>query len=208
MELKPHDLLRVYAMEDLVADLPFPAWAKEAVLNAPFVVVRRAETSKGMVAVGIRGPQRGQRLACWLPIGVVKEVITPFDLAERKNWKSVYTGDAPATVTSLEQISLLMKESAYQWGPTGSTGFELATGVSTVKERSDLDLIIDMPGTLSVRTATELLNSMEDISAVRLDIQLNTPYGGISLKEFTAASTVLVKTNHGPVLMDVSNITL
>jgi len=206
VELRPHDLLKVNAMEDLLADLPFPNWANEALEHAAYAVVRRAESRNGMIAVGLRGPQRGQRLACWLPAAAVKEVVTPFDLADQQNWKAVYAGNEPATVQTLQQISAMMKDSPWEWGPTGSTGFELATGFPTVKESSDLDLIIDVPGKLSVKAATALLNSMEDISAVRLDIQLNTPCGGISLKEFTSASTVLIKTSRGPVLMDVDKI--
>ena len=193
-------------MEDLVADLPFPDWASESLLRAPFVVVRRAEVKNGLIPVGIRGPQRGQRMACWFPEKLVEEIITPFSLTDDKNWKAAYTTSAPATIKSLQKIISLMKNMGYQWGPTGSTGFELATGMPTLKESSDLDLIIEVPEILSVKTAKLLLDRMEDISTVRLDVQLNTALGGVSMKEYTTSAKVLIKTATGPVLQDPQSL--
>jgi phosphoribosyl-dephospho-CoA transferase len=189
-------------MEDLVADLPFPDWAKDAVLRAPYVVVRRAGSYSGLVPVGLRGEQRGQRMSYWLPENLIEEVITPYALTDKDNWKAVYPAAVPETVNTLGLISSILHQTGYQWGPTGSTGFELATGLPTIKESSDLDLVIEVPGILNVETAKILLDRMEDISTVRLDIQISTVKGGFSLKEYTNSPTVLVKTSLGPLLMD------
>lgn len=193
-------------MEDLVTDLPFPNWTKEALLAAAYVVVRRAEYHHGLIPVGIRGVLRGQRLACWLPEAAITAQITPFQLTNKQNWKAEYAEAAPATVSTLENICTIMQDTGYEWGPTGSTGFELATGFPAIKASSDLDLIIEVPEILNVKTAKNLLDRIEDISTVRLDIQLNTAQGGFSLLEYTRSKTVLVKTANGPVLMDASTI--
>lgn len=206
MELRPHDLLKVRKMEDLTADLPLQDWAKDALQRAPYMVMRRAEVSNGLIPVGIRGAQRSQRLAYWLPEDLIDEVITPYSLVDEKNWKAVYTAFAPPTVNTLRQITLLMNATGYQWGPTGSTGFELATGLPTIKESSDLDLIIEVPEILNVKTAKQLLDRIGDISTVRLDIQISTALGGFSLQEYTSSATVLVKTTSGPRLVDVNSL--
>lgn len=193
-------------MEDLVADLPFPDWAKESIRSTPYMVMRRAKSGNGLVPVGIRGPQRGQRMAYWLPEKLIEEVITPFDLTDPGNWKAVYGTTVPETVRTLLQISTLMHDTGYRWGPTGSTGFELATGFPTIKESSDLDLVIEVPQILNVKTAKLLLDRIGDISTVRLDVQVNTAAGGFSLAEYTRSSTVLVKTTLGPVILDGSKL--
>lgn len=204
--LKPHYLLKIRSMEDLVADLPFPEWAQASLIRAPFVVVRRAEMRQGMIPVGIRGAQRGQRMACWLPEGLVQEVITPFSLTEERNWKAAYDLSPPETIRSLRHVIQLMKNMGFKWGPTGSTGFELATGMPTLKESSDLDLLIEVPEILSVKTAKNLLDRMEDISTVRLDVQINTAKGGVAMKEYAASAKVLIKTAAGPVLEDAAKL--
>ena len=193
-------------MEGLAADLPFPDWAKDALQRAPYMVMRRAEICNGLIPAGIRGSERSQRLAYWLPQNIIDEVITPYSLVEEKNWKAVYTASAPATVDTLRQITSIMNDTGCEWGPTGSTGFELATGLPTIKESSDLDLIIEVPEILNVKTAKLLLDRIGDISTVRLDIQMNTALGGFSLKEYTSSPTVLVKTALGPRLVDVSSL--
>lgn len=206
MEIKPHTLLKISSVEELVADFSFPEWVALALSNAPYVVVRRAEFRDGLIPVGVRGPQRAERWACWLPERFVVEVISPFSLIDEANWKAVYTDLLPETVKALRHIAPSMKDTGFQWGPTGSTGFELATGFPTVKESSDLDLMIEVPEILAVKTAKILLDSMEHLSPVRLDIQLNSPLGGFSLKEFANSATVLVKTNSGPIIMDAGSL--
>ena len=97
-----------------------------------------------------------------------------------------------------------MRQSGWKWGPTGSTGFELATGVFTVNKSSDLDLLIEVPVMMSVYEATSLLRAMESIATARIDIQLITPKGSVSMSEYVHSETVLLKTTAGPVLQHTS----
>jgi phosphoribosyl-dephospho-CoA transferase len=88
----------------------------------------------------------------------------------------------------------------YHWGPTGSCGFELATGIRTLTAASDLDLVIEAPSMIPLPAAISLLASLEAQATVRLDVQLNTPAGGVTLKEYNRGGSVLVKTSAAPVI--------
>jgi phosphoribosyl-dephospho-CoA transferase len=88
----------------------------------------------------------------------------------------------------------------YAWGPTGSCGYELATGIATVEPTSDLDLVVYADEPISREAAREL-SRMFTHPACRCDVQLDTPAGGIALREWARGDTrVLVKTPYGPVL--------
>ncbi len=193
-------------MEDLVTDQPFPEWVNASLGLAPFVVVRRAENKNGSVPVGIRGNERGQRFAAWLPFEKAVEVITPYTLATQANWKKVYTGNPPPSIRSLQLVTPLMQRTEYPWGPTGSAGFELTTGMPTLKEDSDLDLIVDLPEMISIEAARLLMISLEKISLVRLDVQMNTSIGGVALKEYITSEEVLIKTCTGPLLQPIYSL--
>lgn len=86
------------------------------------------------------------------------------------------------------------------WGPTGSTGFCLATKTSLLRHDSDLDLRIRASSPLT-RDEVEYLGHLADRVACRLDIQIETGSGGFALNEWRARrGQVLLKTNHGPIL--------
>jgi len=200
MELRPHDLLRIRGMEDLYQELPFPDWAKDSIWRTPWVVVRRAMDRSGFIPVGIRGIQRGLRCAAWLsPIKII-EVISPALLVDPTGWAAIYRDDRPAPVQSLLSITPLLDHTGFEWGPTGSLGFELATGIPSIKPNSDLDLVVEVPQPISIPAARSLLAGMEALSTVRLDVQMNTPAGGVAWKEYCKTEQVLVKTAIAPVL--------
>jgi phosphoribosyl-dephospho-CoA transferase len=205
MELKPHDLIQIQGMADFQSGQPFPDWVNDALFVTPWVVVRRAAIDNGLIPVGIRGQQRGQRYAAWLPEENIGKVVTPADLVDPAKWVAAFRSEQPPTIRTLRLITPILQRMRYTWGPTGSSGFQLATGVPSIKNTSDLDILIESPERISVEKAKHLLDSMECISLVRLDVQLNTPSGGISLKEYSQGQQVLIKTSTGPVLKNVSD---
>jgi phosphoribosyl-dephospho-CoA transferase len=227
MELRPHDLLQIRGMEDLISALPFPGlpisdppfpdppfpdppfsgWVETALQRVPWVVVRRATGEPGLVPVGIRGRERGQRFAAWLSTDKILQIVPPAALVDPAGWKSIYpAGQLPQPLTSLQLITPILEDTGYDWGPTGSLAFELATGLPSTKESSDLDILLHVPAPISVAAARSLLAAMEAVSLVRLDVQLNTPAGGVALKEYIAAGRVLVKTALAPVLREASTL--
>ncbi|MCZ4225100.1 malonate decarboxylase holo-ACP synthase [Pedobacter rhodius] len=200
MELRPHDLIRIDQLQNLVTDLQIPLWAKEAMLIAPYVVVRRAAWRNELIPVGLRGGKRGERLAAWLKFSDVCEIITPEQLVYPENWK-ISESDLSDPIVSLKKITGILKSEDFHWGPTGSAGFELATGIKTLTSNSDLDLVLRVSKPLSLKLAASLLSHLNRESLVRLDIQLDTPKGGVSLSEYVGSPTVLVKTSRGPVII-------
>jgi phosphoribosyl-dephospho-CoA transferase len=95
--------------------------------------------------------------------------------------------------------------SEFVWGPTGSTGFELATQIPTVTLSSDLDLLIRAPEKLSHDIAIQLLRSLQAIAqcaGIRVDAQLETPAGGVALTEWAAGKArVMARHARGPQLV-------
>jgi len=199
MELKPHDLVKIRGVGELISTQPLPDWAIDSLDKTPFVVVRRAEFLENFLPIGIRGNSRGERLGAYLSASPPLKVITPYALSDVSNWQALYEHYLPPAIESLLRIKPLLNISGYEWGPTGSAGFELATGCKTLKESSDLDLVIDMPDRIGLQLAKELLQELQHLTTVRLDIQLNTPIGGIAMQEFINSDAVLIKTSKGPV---------
>jgi phosphoribosyl-dephospho-CoA transferase len=201
MEMNPHDLIRIAKEEDLSTDLPLPAWVSESLNLAPFVVVRRWHSPDGNIPVGVRGRERAQRFPAWLRQEKAVAVITPYSLMGSANWNRVDNSDAPAAIRSLRRLTSLLQSTGYRWGPTGSVGFELTANTTTVKEDSDLDILIDLPEFLPIPSATRLMKDLQRRTLVRVDVQLNTPQGSLALAEYISAATVLVKGNSGPLLL-------
>ncbi|HTI94314.1 MAG TPA: malonate decarboxylase holo-ACP synthase [Puia sp.] len=215
MELRPHDLIRIRGAEDLFQGLPFPSpgntpapegtpppWAKESLHLAPWIVVRRAISKDGLIPVGVRGRERGLRFATWLSPDKILSVISPAMLISTNNWRMTYPNGFPQPIQSLRSLTPFLQASHYNWGPTGSVAFELATGIPSTKAASDLDLLLEMPQPIAVPAARSLLTAMETLSSVRLDIQMNTPAGAVALKEYCQTGIVLVKTALAPVLRE------
>ena len=208
MEMNPHDLIRIKKEEDLLADLPLPAWVSESLNLAPFVVVRRSHSPDGKIPVGVRGRERGQRFPAWLPEKKAVAVITPYKLMVSANSTRINDPGAPAAIRSLRRITSLLQSTGYRWGPTGSVGFELAANTTTVKEDSDLDILIDLPEFVPILWATRLMEDLQRRTLVRMDVQLNTPQGSLALADYIGAEKVLVKGNSGPLLLDRNTLWL
>ncbi len=190
---RPHDLLWGMRPEQLPADAP--AWAITVLAAGQPVVVRRARVAAGLVAVGLRGATRDQRLAALMPVEAIGHRLAPEDLLARQA-----SEDLPV-FRVLAELRPLLDALGYVWGVTGSAGFQLATGLPTAHPDSDLDLLLRTVHPLPRSEARPLLQLLER-RACRVDLQLETPLGGVALREWAGgAARVLVKAAEGPRLV-------
>ncbi len=191
---RPHDLLWGMRPEQLPADAP--AWAVAVLAAGQPVVVRRARVAAGLVAVGLRGATRDQRLAALMPIEAIAHRLAPEDLLARQA-----SEDLPV-FRVLAELRPLLDALGHALGVTGSAGFQLATGLPTAHPDSDLDLLLRAERPLPRSEARPLLQLLEG-RACRVDLQLETPLGGVALGEWAGgAARVLVKAAEGPRLVD------
>lgn len=183
--LLAHDLLWGMTPECLPADAP--GWAAECLGLGQPVVVRRALTLPGHVAVGVRGRSREQRYATSMPVAAIQRQVRPEALCHVASRR-----DLPA-LRALTRLRPLLDDSGWAWGVAGSVGFELATGIEALHERSDLDLILRTPCALDRLQAKALLARL-DASVCAVDMQLQTPCGAVALREWAGSSRrVLLK---------------
>ncbi|WP_313282193.1 malonate decarboxylase holo-ACP synthase [Stutzerimonas balearica] len=190
---RPHDLLWGMTPAQLPADAP--AWAVAVLAAGQPVVVRRARVAAGLVAVGLRGATRDQRLAALMPVEAIAHRLAPEELLGRRA-----TEDLPV-FRVLAELRPLLDALGHAWGVTGSAGFQLATGLPTAHPDSDLDLLLRAERPLPRSEARPLLLLLEG-RACRVDLQLETPLGGVALGEWAGgAARVLVKAAEGPRLM-------
>lgn len=183
--LLAHDLLWGMTPQQLPADAP--AWAVASLRLGQPVVVRRAPAPPGHIAVGLRGRAREQRYGTSMPVAAIQHQVRPEDLCQVESPR-----DLPA-LQALERLRPLLDASGWTWGVSGSAGFELATGVEALHERSDLDLILRTPHRLDRLQARQLLAQL-DASVCAVDMQLQTPGGAVALREWAGSSRrVLLK---------------
>ncbi|TCP30874.1 phosphoribosyl-dephospho-CoA transferase [Scopulibacillus darangshiensis] len=194
----PHNILQFKHKEDLVSDLELPEWSAESIDHAPFAVIRRAPFKENLVPVGIRGKERNQRFASYLPIDKIKTCISPLRLAKEKAWNKNIRIDAIKALSVLPALDGIISAYGMPWGPTGSIGFELATGMPAAKETSDLDAIVCLPQELPRKKAKRLAEELNALP-VPVDVQIMTPFGGVALMEYARGDKPLImKTNNGP----------
>jgi phosphoribosyl-dephospho-CoA transferase len=200
MDPRPHDLLRL-SPEALETPDHSPVWAaRELARVRPWVVVRRSVAEPGTVAVGVRGSARQERWALTVNLQCVLERVSPEALALGRSWRSVgaHRRELPA-LAILEAVAGLLEGRGLAWGPGGSVGYELASGLPAVRESSDLDLILRRPEPLPRTTAREIL---EDLASLpdRVDAQIDTGTGSVALAEWAAGREVLLRRAGGPVM--------
>ena len=195
--VKAHDLLRVARTFSEA-----PAWVVHSLERAPFVVVRRASSVDGAIAVGIRGATRSERFGTWLDPRDVQEVLPPEAMRLRRPAGTRATLPAFAL---LEAIAPLCNASRCAWGPTGSVGFELASGCETVTPSSDLDLLIRAEERLDRIEARSIFDTLDKVArahSTRIDVQIETTEGAFSLAEFAhPGARVLLRGADGPRLV-------
>ncbi|OLU30476.1 malonate decarboxylase holo-ACP synthase [Pseudomonas sp. PA27(2017)] len=195
---RPHDLLWGLRPEHLPQEAP--AWARAALGGHVPVVVRRAPAEPGWVAVGVRGAAREQRYAAWMRLTDISRLVSPQAVAMAGRWRRHAQPHWPA-LRALSQLAPRFDAQGLAWGVTGSLGFELASGIAAAHPDSDLDLSLRAPHPLSRGWARTLCHLLDGAPG-RIDLQLETPYGAVALREWSGeASRVLLKTQSGPLLV-------
>ncbi|MBP5968799.1 MULTISPECIES: malonate decarboxylase holo-ACP synthase [Pseudomonas] len=183
-----HDLL--WGMSPAQLPVDAPQWVVESLRVGQPVVVRRATSADGFVAVGVRGVLREQRLAAFMAVDSIACRVSPEALCHVDSDR-----DVPA-LRALEQLRPMLDDCGWVWGVSGSAGFELASGFTAMHEGSDLDLILRTPHLLARNQARELV-ALFDQAACRVDMQLQTPFGAVALREWAGPSArVLLKNAH------------
>lgn len=194
-----HDLL--WGMTAAMLNAGAPHWAAEVLTAGLPVVVRRGPAPAGQVAVGVRGGERGQRHACWMPLAAIQRRLTPEQLVAAALPQLADAVDC-AVLGSLQQLAGGLDELGLDWGVTGAAAWQLATGQRVLHGASDLDLLLRAPQALERDMAAGLLVWLQQ-AACRVDVQLETPVGAIALAEWAGRSPqVLLKASSGPQLVD------
>lgn len=197
MDLKPHDIIKVKDIGKIIESVSENNWVEEALKKAPFVVVRRGEFINGDIPIGIRGKTRAERYGTYLKRENILEVIVPEDISEKKLWLTNNQIKKSEIFNALEITDKVIKEKDLKWGPTGSTAFELVSGVETINKNSDLDILIKVPNFLSVNEAKTINEKLQKVPC-KIDVQLQVPSGIISLVEYARGDNpIILRTNEG-----------
>ncbi|GAB98666.1 phosphoribosyl-dephospho-CoA transferase [Gordonia namibiensis NBRC 108229] len=131
----------------------------------------------------------------------VHTLVTPESLTCSISTRSV------AAIHALRLARPLLDATGLGWGPTGSVGFELATGKPTATPDSDLDLLIradDLRNELPLLTS--LHHQLRALPA-RVDCLVETASGALALAELADSRTdLLLRTPGGPCLVARSRL--
>lgn len=178
-----------------------PAWANPQWA----VVVRRAvHSADGVwIPVGVRGVTRSERFPVMVKKSAIRHCITPESLVAEQAWlMHVALADFPCVV-ALREIAESLMNFDLLWGPTGSVGFSIATGLLTLRADSDLDLLVRAERPLTA-VQIDLLRGVQlnaETNGCSADIQIDTGCGGFAFAEWLRRpDKILLKTNSGPFL--------
>lgn len=190
-----HDLLRVNSAGVSVLS-KVAKFSSLPLEDFPFVVVRRARQKDGLVPVGIRGMKRHERCAAWL---------NPTHIVARVRPESIEPYTIRPDISAIQaffELKRQWRDAKLMWGPCGSVGFEFVSGCHVVGGESDLDLVIRAPLSLSTDCLRMLATVGNDLPCA-VDIQVETPLGAFSAKEYMGPSNrCLLRTSHGPRLVE------
>jgi phosphoribosyl-dephospho-CoA transferase len=194
-----HDLLLLNSGRVVPAGENEPQWARAALEHCPWVVTRREHADTGSIAVGVRGVRREQRWAGQVDLADVRKTIGSGLLRSCAAHPMRMT--LPA-ITGLRYVESKLAGWSAEWGPVGSTGYELATGLYVTRDDSDLDLVIYAPEPMERGMAQDLLNVLK-LASAKVDVRIETSCGGFSLEEYVRERTgsIVLRTASGRVLV-------
>ena len=197
--VRAHDLLEIDAEQLICVDASAPKWVEEGLRKNPFVVVRRGLATEQRIPIGVRGAERNQRWAAFCYPTLVKSIITPSQLLRCTVPTS--RGNAIPSLRALALLKDRWRDLDRPWGPGGSVGFELATGNHVAKLGSDLDIVIYAENRMMADEANSLCARAINLP-VTVDIRVETPVCGFSLREFASESpaAILLRAPNGIVL--------
>jgi phosphoribosyl-dephospho-CoA transferase len=197
MVYRPHDLLRLDA-RGFRPPASWPHWVRKTLDENPWVVVRRAATKPNFIPVGVRGECRNQRFGDYISNEFVVKRLGPEDLVTRI--QANLSANPNSLLKDLADLEHHLR--SHSWGPTGSIGYYLATGVESITSASDLDLIIRCQHLMSKTQARLLFNTLRSITS-RADVLLEGYGGAITLEEYACSETsIVLRTVGGPLLVE------
>ena len=194
-----HDLVWLHEPIALTVDAPVPSWVEAALRRTPWVVVRRGYVLDDMIPVGVRGLTRQERFAAFLAVAEIADRLSPEDLTVSRYVIEQKRREAVPALGALTRVAPILARRGQRWGPGGSVGFEIATGVPIATASSDLDLILRQDRRLEPNEASDLRAALAEAAApARIDVILETPRGGVSLADLAAMpAQVVVRTPDG-----------
>lgn len=196
-----HDLVFFQQAKDLKLTT-MPAWTKEMLQACCVGIVRRDLFQANLLPIGIRGKQKNQRLAAYLPVNKVIGHLTPQDILQAYLQATMQPIDETLPLwQNLKEIVAIATTFSQEIGLGGSAQFELATQIPMVKATSDLDLIVKNPAKISKKAARDLLNQI-NAYGIHVDLQILANHNGFSLEEYAFQQTnkIMLKTTKGPIL--------
>lgn len=197
-DLRPHDLLVLAGWQPADA----PEWVAAALRPIAWVVVRRAACADGLTPVGVRGPHRAQRYGACVDAGHVIRVVKPEHLLDKQ--PALVRRTLPA-MAWLARVRTVLADHGVPGGPTGSVGFELASGIPVVGPASDLDLLLRPAVAFDVPAARQLwalLAAQAQQAGCRIDVQVEGAHGAFALADYAQHRRVMLRTPHGAILTD------
>jgi phosphoribosyl-dephospho-CoA transferase len=184
-----HDLLQINRPSVSSGCATEPSWVRRTLLGCPWVVVRRAQSALGRIAVGVRGDTRSERWAAFCEKSLVSKNVRPEELLVCNRTSKDFLR-TPA-LRALQEMRDRWADVALPWGPAGSVGFELASGRKVTTKDSDLDLIIRAWERIALEEARFLLGCTIGLEA-KVDVRVETPACGFSLEEYVLASSAKI----------------
>jgi phosphoribosyl-dephospho-CoA transferase len=161
--------------------------------------VRAAGGALGLVVA--HGAYFGRKIAefaALLAPDAVTARVTPEDLiAAERVWHHMPRARQLGPLQVLDKVDEMFSSLGLVWGPTGSVGFELATGVAAAGTTSDLDVVVRAPEPWPLESAREIADHLNRLPTC-VDAQLDTPAGAVMLSEYARGDRVLLRTPDGP----------
>jgi phosphoribosyl-dephospho-CoA transferase len=118
-----------------------------------------------------------------IEVGMISEILSPPDLVERVD----RLPDLPVT-DAFRLSAAILSPTGLRWGPGGSVGFTLATGLSVVTASSDLDLVLSVDDVPPLAMLADLREAFRELPA-RVDCHFDLPIGGVALDELLGPPT-------------------
>jgi len=183
--VQTHDLLEIDAKRLLASQASAPQWVEEDLSQNPFVVVRRGLAARYEIPIGVRGAERNQRWAAFCHPKFVKSILPPPQLLRRT--VPISRVNVIRAFRALNVLKNRWTDLDLPWGPTGSVGFELATGRPVTTEVSDLDIAIRARDRISREQARSFWERVVGLQT-KVDVRVETPECSFSLEEFACTS--------------------
>jgi phosphoribosyl-dephospho-CoA transferase len=196
--LHVHDLILLRTELAVTSTQGNPACPYLNPSQRPWVVVRRDRISDELIPVRVRGPQRHERCEGFTELSEVLETRRPDQL------RLLLAKDSRRELQSFRTLCYLESHLVgldMTWGPGGSVGYELASGIPAVRIDSDLDFILFVPRKLEITEGQDLW-CMIGSAPGKVDALVETPCCGFSLEEFVTTSPrkILLRTSDGRIL--------